>query len=165
MPELRIHLFPYNSDNYGVLIHCKETGQTAAIDAGDGPALLAELEAKGWKLSHLFITHHHPDHTAGIETVKGKTGCQVIGPKERSQPIAGLDSHVDGGDNFDFAGRDVQVLFTPGHTTDMVNYFIPSEKLIFTGDTLFALGCGRIFEGTPEMMWDSLQVLDRKSVV
>lgn len=158
MPELRIHLFSYNSDNYGVLIHCNESGLTAAVDAGDGNALLRELDVKGWKLSHLFITHHHADHTAGIDVVKTKTGCQVIGPKERSQPITGLDIHVDGGDTFDFAGREVNVLFTPGHTTDMVNFHIPAEKLVFTGDTLFALGCGRIFEGTPAMMWESLQV-------
>ena len=156
MGKLDVHQFPYMSDNYGVLIHSSETGETAAVDAGDAGALLAALDEKSWTLSHLWITHHHGDHTAGLQEVKSKTGCTVLGPKVQSAPISGLDTLLSEGDRFEFGGCAVEVMFTPGHTTDMINFYIPSENLVFTGDTLFALGCGRVFEGNAEMMWDSL---------
>ncbi len=156
MTKLDVHQFEYLSDNYGVLIHDAESGETAAIDAGEAAPLLDALKETGWNLTHLFITHHHFDHTGGLAEVKSETGCQVLGPKVQSTPISGLDILLSDGDEFQFAGRDVKVMSTPGHTTDMINFYIPSEKLIFTGDTLFALGCGRVFEGTAEMMWDSL---------
>ncbi|MFD0916091.1 hydroxyacylglutathione hydrolase [Pseudahrensia aquimaris] len=156
MSSLDYYLFPYLADNYGVLIHDRKSGATAAVDAGEAQALLDALDKKGWKLTHLWITHHHWDHTDGLEAVKAATGCQVIGPSGSASPIAGLDRQVNGGDHFDFAGYEVQVISTPGHTTDMINFYLPGEKVVFTGDTLFSLGCGRIFEGTPAMMWKSL---------
>ncbi len=159
MADLEIHLFSYLSDNYGVLLHDPASGATAAVDAGDGDAYLAALEEKGWKLTELWITHHHWDHVQGLEQIKKATGCTVIGPVENSKAIAGLDVWLGDGDTFRFAGRKVQVIATPGHTTDMINYYLPEEKLVFTGDTLFTLGCGRIFEGTPQMMWESLSKL------
>ncbi len=158
MATLEYFQFPYMNDNYGVLIHDSGTGETAAIDAGDASALLAALKEKGWALSHLLITHHHGDHTAGLAEVKRDTSCKVIGPAQHSD-IAGLDTTVVEGDTFRFAGLDVQVLHTPGHTLDMLNYYLPAEKVVFTGDTLFALGCGRVFEGTADMMWNSLTKL------
>lgn len=159
MAALEIHQFPYMSDNYGVLLHSPVTGETAAIDAGDAQALLSALDEKGWNLTELWITHHHGDHTAGLAAVKERTRCRVTGPAQQSAPIDGLDRRVGDGDRFEFAGREVRVLHTPGHTTDMVNYHLPAENLVFTGDTLFALGCGRIFEGNARMMWESLEKL------
>ena len=158
MADLQYFQFPYMSDNYGVLIHSDVTGETAAIDAGDASALLAELKQNGWQLTNLFVTHHHADHVEGLEEVKSATGCKVTGPAQHSN-IAGLDNKVSEGDVFQFAGCDVQVLHTPGHTTDMLNYYLPQQGVVFTGDTLFALGCGRLFEGNADMMWQSLNKL------
>ncbi len=155
MSALEIYQYAYNSDNYGVLIHNASTGDTAAVDAGDGAALLSALNHKGWALSDLLITHHHADHTAGLAEVKAETACTVTGPKHHSN-IDGLDNKVDDGDEFQFAGCVVKVIHTPGHTTDMLNYYFPAQGLVFTGDTLFALGCGRLFEGDATMMWNSL---------
>lgn len=156
MRSLELFQFPYGSDNYGVLLHSEATGETACIDAGDAQAASAALAANEWQLSHLFITHHHADHTAGLAALKSSTGCQVTGPSHQSGVIAGLDKKVGDGDRFEFAGKQVQVLHTPGHTMDMINFYLPEEQLVFTGDTLFALGCGRVFEGDAGMMWQSL---------
>ncbi|MEW7009958.1 hydroxyacylglutathione hydrolase [Lentilitoribacter sp. EG35] len=147
-------------DNYGVLIHAEETGETACVDAGDAAAVMAALDETGWKLSELWVTHHDFDHTDGIAEVKEKTGCHIIGPA--SQPtgkISGLDQKVSDGDEFSFAGRNVQVLHTPGHTLDLINYYLPDDNTLFASDTMFVMGCGRIKEGTPEQMWNSLQKL------
>lgn len=153
---LDVFQYSYMSDNYGVLIHSGATGETASVDAGDARALLDALQQQEWNLTHLLITHHHGDHTAGLKQVKQETGCTVLGPIERSARIEGLDRNLDDGDRFEFGGEEVRVMFTPGHTTDMINYYFPQSNLLFTGDTLFALGCGRVFEGTMEMMWNSL---------
>ena len=158
MPTFEYFQFPYMSDNYGVFIHDPATGATAGVDVGDAGAYLDALADKGWSLTHLFITHHHADHVAGLQEVKSKTSCQVIGPKQHSN-ISGLDQLVSDGDVFSFAGKDVQVIHTPGHTADMLNYYIADEKVVFTGDTLFALGCGRLFEGDANTMWQSLSKL------
>jgi len=99
------------------------------------------------------------DHTAGLSQLKSSMACRVIGPRDQSQPISGLDETVGDGDSFNFGGKLVQVLHTPGHTRDMINFYLPDEQLVFTGDTLFALGCGRLFEGDAVMMWDSLNKL------
>ncbi len=155
MANFEYYQFPYMSDNYGVLIHDTSTGQTAAIDVGDASAYLDALNEKSWSLTHLLVTHHHADHIAGLQAVKAKTNCTVIGPKHHSN-INGLDQKVEDGDSFDFGGKSVQVIHTPGHTSDMLNYFIADEKVAFTGDTLFALGCGRLFEGDALTMWNSL---------
>jgi hydroxyacylglutathione hydrolase len=159
MRSLEVFQFPYGSDNYGVLLHSQASGETACIDAGDAQAAIAALAVNDWELTHLFITHHHADHTAGLAALKSSTGCQVTGPRHQSQAIAGLDHKVGDGDRFEFACREVQVLHTPGHTMDMINFYLPEEQLVFTGDTLFALGCGRVFEGDASMMWDSLSRL------
>jgi len=159
MSSFEIHLLPYLSDNYGVLLHDEASGKTAAIDCGDAESYLQALDAKGWKLSEIWITHHHWDHTQGLGEVKEKTGCKVIGPKQKSTAIDGLDQMFWDGDTFEFAGQTVEVIATPVHTTDMINFYLPAEGIVFTGDTLFTLGCGRIFEGNPAMMWESLQKL------
>ncbi len=159
MSKLEVHQFVCLSDNYGVLVHDRASGDTAAIDVPEAPKLLAALDQTGWKLTEIFATHHHFDHIQGIEEVKSKTGCAVYGPDNDSQPIPGLDHGLGDGDVFRFGGQDVRIIATPGHTLGQIAYYLPDAGLAFTGDTLFALGCGRVFEGTHEQMWQSLEKL------
>ena len=149
---LDIHQFGYGSDNYGVLLHDEASGATAMVDAGDASRALAALADTGWKLTQIWITHHHGDHTAGLGEITARTGATVYGPAG----VTDVSNVVDDGDEFAFAGKTVSVLATPGHTLDMLNFHIASEQLAFTGDTLFAMGCGRLFEGNADMMWASL---------
>ncbi len=157
MANLQYHQYPYMSDNYGVLVHCPQSGDTASIDCGDAAATNSALQTKGWNLTHIFATHHHADHVAGLTTLKAEHNCKVIGPAG----INGVDQQVSDNDQFTFAGIEVHTLHTPGHTKDMINYYLPAEKTVFTGDTLFTLGCGRLFEGDAKMMWHSLSKLMR----
>ena len=160
MSELICHQFAYLSDNYGVLLHCPKTGVTAAIDAGDADAYHHALAQTGYKLDEIWITHHHWDHTDGLAALKQATGAKVIGPADTKESIAALiDQGVREGDEFSFADKSVQIIQTPGHTLDMVNFYLPSEALLFSGDSLFVLGCGRLFEGDGPMMWNSLSKL------
>jgi hydroxyacylglutathione hydrolase len=161
MPKLEIEQFACLSDDYGVLIHDPEAGVTASIDAPDAKAILARLEAKGWKLTHLLVTHHHSDHTGGNLQLKEATGCTIIGPKGEAERIPGIDVEVAEGDTIKFGNFEVKVIETPGHTLGHVAYFIPAAKVVFVGDMMFAMGAGRIFEGNAEMMWKSLQKLSR----
>lgn len=155
---LHFHQFAYRTDNYGVLIHEDETGETACVDAGDADSMFAALDEKGWRLSELWITHHHEDHTSHLPQIKDKTKCLVIGPDYGSS-ISGIDKAIKEGDNFDFAGHNVTPIHTPGHTMDMLNYYVEDGNVLFSGDTLFVMGCGRLFEGSAELMWQSLQKL------
>lgn len=161
MADLEIHQFPCLSDNYGVLIRDPATGVTAAIDVPEADKVRAALKAKGWKLTYILTTHHHNDHTAGNLEIKAETGCAIIGPRAEAQRIPGIDKQVGQGDTFKLGGFEVQVLDTPGHTAGHISYVIPAARVAFVGDTLFAMGCGRIIEGNPEMMWDSLQKVAR----
>lgn len=161
MAPLEIHQFPYDiDDNYGVLLHSPDTGETACIDCGITQTYMEALDEKGWQLSHLLITHHHFDHVNGVVGLKEKTGCEVTGPDYKAGgAIHGIDHYVKDGDRFEFAGYEVQVLHTPGHTMDLICYYFPALGMIFVGDTLFAMGCGKAFEGTPQMIWESLKKL------
>jgi hydroxyacylglutathione hydrolase len=159
MPELEIHQFPCLSDNFGVLIHDAGHGLTASIDAPDAKAVAAALKAKGWKLTHILTTHHHGDHTGGNAALKADTHCTIIGPRNEAGKIPGIDKEVGQGDTFMFGGHKVEVLDTPGHTAGHITYVIPSAGVAFVGDTLFAIGCGRVIEGNAEMMWNSLRKL------
>jgi len=156
--DLQIHQFMCLSDNFGVLVHDPVSGDTATIDAPEADAVRKALAEKGWKLTHILVTHHHADHTQGIEPLKRETGCAVIGAKEASK-VAPLDKIVEGGDTFTFGGHEVEVIDTPGHTAGHISLWIPDQKVAFVGDTLFAIGCGRVIEGTPQMMWESLSKL------
>ena len=140
-------------------MHDPDTGETAAIDAGDLDSYLKALSDTGWSLSHILVTHHHPDHTDGLAELSQQSGAAIFGPAGDQDVHQLIDTTLSDGDQFDFAGHAVQVIATPGHTLDMLNFYLPKQAVCFTGDTLFALGCGRIFEGTPEMMWNSLQKL------
>lgn len=159
MAILDIHLFPCLDDNYGVLIHDPATGVTASIDAPDADDVRAALQQKGWTLTHILTTHHHHDHTGGNAELKAETGCKIIGPRGEAAKIPGLDEAVGEGDTFKLGSVEVKVIETPGHTLGHITYYIPAASVAFAGDTLFALGCGRVFEGTPEMMYASLQKL------
>jgi len=159
MSQLEIHQYPYMSDNYGVLLHDPETGQTACIDSGDAKATKAALEKTGWSLTDIWVTHHHADHTDGVVELKNLTGATVTGPVPLSSPIQGLDITLSDNDNFTFAGVQVRAIHTPGHTKDMINYYIEAENIVFTGDTLFSLGCGRLFESDAPTMHASLAKL------
>lgn len=156
---LEIHQFPCLSDNYGVLIRDSERGVVASIDAPSADSVRAALAEKGWKLSYIFTTHHHGDHSDGNLALKEETGCVIIGPKAEKDKIRGIDTPVGEGDAFRLGSYQVQVLETPGHTLGHISYYIPAANVAFVGDTMFALGCGRVFEGTMEMMWNSLSKL------
>lgn len=156
MQKFQYHQFLYGSDNYGVLVHDPETGQTLAVDAGDAARYQEELDAKGWQLSHIFITHHHGDHTEGLALLAEATGAVIYGPKGELPGHAHITTPLAEGEQVDFAGVTIEVIHTPGHTLDMLNFYLADEGVCFTGDTLFALGCGRVFEGDFQMMWESL---------
>ncbi|UXN05887.1 hydroxyacylglutathione hydrolase [Bartonella sp. HY761] len=156
---MQIEQFMCRSDNFGVILHEESSGKTAAIDAPDADAILAVLKQKNLSLDYLFITHHHSDHIAGIEKLKAATAALVIGPKAEQSQIVGLDSAIAEGDDFNFGNSRVVPLSTPGHTSGALSYYLPLDRLLFTGDTLFSLGCGRLFEGSPSQMHASLQKL------
>jgi hydroxyacylglutathione hydrolase len=161
MTKLDIDLFPCLSDNFGVLIHDPESGATAAIDAPEEGPILEALERRGWNLTHIFITHHHHDHTAAIAALSGRFKLEVTGPASEASKISGLTKTLKDGEHFSFAGHDVAVIETPGHTLGHICYYLSGDKLLFAADTLFALGCGRVFEGTMEDMHASLQKLGK----
>jgi hydroxyacylglutathione hydrolase len=159
MGALQIYQFPCLSDNLGVLIHDPEGRVTASIDAPEADKVSAALAEKGWKLTHILTTHHHADHTGGNARLKAETGCRIIGPRNEAAKVPGIDEKVGEGDTVQFGDHRIEVLDTPGHTAGHIAYVIPSAKVAFVGDTLFAIGCGRVIEGTPQMMWDSLKKL------
>lgn len=147
------------SDNYAVLLHDRASGITGVVDTPDGEPIAAELKRRGWGLDVIFTTHHHGDHTAGHLLLKSAYNCKIIAPKREFAKVPGADTAVSGGDVFEFAGRQVSVIDTPGHTSGHITFHMPDESIMFAGDTLFALGCGRLLEDTPQAMWTSLQKL------
>jgi hydroxyacylglutathione hydrolase len=159
MAKLETHQFLCLKDNYGVLIHDPDAGVTASIDAPEAEPVRRALKEKGWKLTHIFVTHHHADHTQGVEALKAESGAMVIGAKADAGRINGLDQTVSEGDKFAFGSFEVRVIETPGHTSGHITFWIPGAGVAFAGDTLFALGCGRVFEGDAETMWRSLSKL------
>lgn len=150
------YLFPCLKDNFGVLLHDPESGATAAIDAPEAEPVEAALKKTGWRLTDILVTHHHADHTAGIGPLKAHHKCRIVAPKNEAQRISPVDEKVGEGDIVRVGSLEGRVIETPGHTAGHVSYFFPADKLAFVGDTLFSIGCGRVIEGTPEMMWQSL---------
>ncbi len=159
MISLEIYQFPCLSDNYGVLLHDPETQVTASIDAPDAAAIRAALAEKNWSLSHILTTHHHHDHTGGNLELKQATDCIIVGPRAEADKIPGIDIRLGEGDTYALGSTSLQVIETPGHTLGQINYWFEEQNLLFSGDTLFTLGCGRVFEGTLDQMWSSLQKL------
>ncbi len=157
--SITVHLFPCLTDNYGFLIRDEATGMNATVDTPDGERILAELESLGWgRLDLILNTHWHPDHTQGNAMIQAATGCEIVGPEEVRR-AAPLDRVVGGGEIVALGDTRFEVTHTPGHTLGHVVFRSVAEDIAFVGDTLFPLGCGRLFEGTPEQMWDSLQTL------
>ena len=150
------YLFPCLTDNFGVLLHDPESGATAAIDAPEAKAVEDALAKTGWRLTDILVTHHHGDHTAGIGELKTHYKCRVVAPRNEAQRIAQVDETVGEGDTVRIGALEGRVIETPGHTAGHISYFFPKDKLAFVGDTLFSIGCGRVIEGNPEMMWQSL---------
>lgn len=159
MSQLEVHQFACLSDNYGVLLHDNASGATAAIDAPDADAVSQALSAKGWSLSHILVTHHHWDHTQGIAALKKASGCTVVGSRAEAGKVPDLDIAIGDGDSFDFAGHKAAIIGAPGHTLGHIIYWFEDDRLLFAGDALFALGCGRLFEGKAEQMWGYLDRL------
>lgn len=155
---LTVHQFPCLSDNYGFLVRDDATGQVATIDTPDADAILAQLKSLGWSLDLILNTHWHPDHAGGNEALKAATGATIVGPQEVTR-IAPLDRSVGDGDTVMLGDTALTVIDTGGHTLGHIAYFDAADQIAFVGDTLFALGCGRLFEGTAEQMWDSLSRL------
>jgi hydroxyacylglutathione hydrolase len=155
---LTVRQFPCLSDNYGFLIRDDASGKTGCIDTPAAAAILRELKTAGWGLDFILNTHWHPDHAGGNAEIQAATGCQIVGPAEVTR-IAPLDRAVVGGDTVALGETTFQVIETGGHTLGHIAYFDAADRIAFVGDTLFALGCGRLFEGKPEQMWASLSRL------
>lgn len=159
MAKLDVFQFACLSDNYGVLVHDPESGATASIDAPEADAVRAALKEKGWTLSHILVTHHHWDHTQGIAELREETGAKVVGPAGEGDNLKDLDQEVREGDTYDFAGHTAKIFETPGHTLGHIVWWFEDDRLLFAGDTIFAMGCGRVLEGDAPQMWASLEKL------
>ena len=156
--SLEIVPVPLLSDNYAYLVHDGASGETAVVDASEASGVERALAARGWTLSLILSTHHHHDHTGGNAGLKARFGCPVIGPAYDAHRLA-FDRGLSEGDELSFGGETAHVLHVPGHTLGHVALHFARSGVVFTGDTLFSLGCGRLFEGTPEQMWHSLSRL------
>jgi len=157
--SIEIHMFGCLNDNYGFLVHDPDNQLTACIDTPEVAPINAALAERGWKLTHIFNTHHHFDHAGGNEALKAQWQCTIVGAAVDAARIPGIDQQVADGERFQFGSNTVKVLEVPGHTSGHIAYYFEDEKVAFVGDTLFALGCGRLFEGSPQQMWQSLNKL------
>ncbi|QKV20135.1 hydroxyacylglutathione hydrolase [Oricola thermophila] len=156
---LQIEQFTCLSDNFGVLLHDPDTGRTASVDAPDAARISDVLKRKGWKLTDIMVTHHHADHTQGIAELKKEFGCRVAGPRGEADRIPAIDEALGEGDVFAFGAYDFTVIETPGHTAGHIVYHSPKAGVLLAGDTLFSLGCGRLFERGAAEMWGALKKL------
>ena len=156
---LQVHQFPCLSDNYGFLVHDPASGETACIDTPDAAEYLRQAEAKGWRITQIWNTHWHPDHTGGNAAVKAATGCTVTGPAAEADRIPTLDVQVREGDRLTLGGLAAEVFEMPAHTAGHIAFHLPGAGAVFVGDILFAMGCGRLFEGTADQMHANLQRL------
>lgn len=152
-------VFPARSDNFGYLVRDEASGRVAAIDAPEEAAIASALEARGWSLTDIFITHHHPDHTEAIGPLKARYDVTVIGPRAEKDKISGLDVLVSGGESVSLGETTFDVIDVPGHTLGHIAYHGKADKVLFSADALFSLGVGRMFEGTPGPMWEGLERL------
>jgi len=150
------HLFMCLKDNFGVLLHDPGSGRTAAIDAPEAAPVEAALKATGWKLSDILVTHHHGDHTGGIAELKSRHRCRVVAPDGEAGGIPEVDETVHDGDIVRVGALEGRVIVTPGHTSAPSTLYFAADKLVFAGDTLFSIGCGRVIEGTMDQMWQSM---------
>ena len=156
---LEIHQFPCLSDNYGFLLHDPASGETACIDTPDAELYLREAKARGWTITQIWNTHWHPDHAGGNAAIKAATGCRITAPQVDAPKIAEVDRMVSQGDQVTLGAYRGQVIDVGGHTLGHCAYYLPDAGVAFVGDSLFALGCGRMFEGTAPQFWASLSRL------
>lgn len=154
---IQIHQFPCLSDNYGYLLHDPASGETVCIDTPDSAEYLSQAAAQGWTITHIWNTHWHPDHAGGNIAIKQATGCTVVAPGAEAHRIAGIDRNVAHGDTVSLGGFTAHVIDVGGHTLGQVAYHLPEAGIALVGDAVFALGCGRMFEGTPKQFWASLK--------
>ncbi|MDO8939860.1 MAG: hydroxyacylglutathione hydrolase [Methylicorpusculum sp.] len=156
---LDIIQIPVLNDNYIYLLHDPASKETAVVDPALASPVLERLDQQGWKLNYIFNTHHHQDHVGGNLELKTQTGCRIIGAYKDRERIPGIDKTVAQGDWIKLGEVKMQVMETPGHTSGHIVYHAIEDRLLFCGDTLFAMGCGRLFEGTAEQLWNSLKLL------
>lgn len=157
---LEIIRIPVLSDNYVWLVHEPHSGETMVVDPAVAEPVLAEADKRGWTITQIWNTHWHPDHTGGNAAIKEATGCHITGPEAERERIPTLDTLVKEGDTVKLGDVVADVIDVPAHTAGHIAFYIPSEKVAFVGDTLFAMGCGRLFEGTAEQMYDNMRKLE-----
>ena len=153
---LQVHQFACLSDNYGFLLHDPGSQETACIDTPDAEAYLREANAKGWQITQIWNTHWHPDHAGGNAAIKAATGCVITGPAEVEKLGTAPDRVVAAGDTVALGEFSAHVIDVSGHTNGHIAYHLPEADTAFVGDAVFALGCGRMFEGQPDQFWASL---------
>jgi hydroxyacylglutathione hydrolase len=158
---LEIVQIPVLNDNYVYLAREPQSGAVGVVDPAVHEPVLAELQRRNWTLTHILNTHHHPDHVGGNMALKQATGCKIIGPEADAERIPGLDIAVGDNEGINLGHETARVFDVPGHTKGHIAYWFADSQALFCGDTLFALGCGRLFEGTPAQMWSSLSKLRR----
>ncbi|SMF87601.1 hydroxyacylglutathione hydrolase [Azospirillum oryzae] len=156
---MEVILVPAFADNYIYVLRDAASGKVGVVDPGDAAPVQAELERRGWSLTHIFLTHHHNDHIGGAEELKARYRASVVGARADAHRIPGLDVMLSDGDRTVFGEQTARVFAVPGHTSGHIAFWFEAAEILFSGDTLFSLGCGRLFEGTPVQMWDSLQSL------
>jgi hydroxyacylglutathione hydrolase len=156
---LDIHLVPCLNDNYAYLVHDRSSGAVAAVDPSEAAPVLAALNRHALTLTHVLNTHHHLDHTGGNLDLKERTGAKIVGPRSDADRIPGIDIGVAEGDTFSLGTASARIFDIPAHTRGHIAFWFEADRAVFTGDTMFAMGCGRLFEGTPAQMWSSLSKL------
>ncbi len=152
---LEIVQIPVLQDNFIYLARAP-SGAVAVVDPAVAEPVLAEADKRGWKITHILNTHHHGDHVGGNLEIKAATGCTIVGATHDHGRIPGVDVEISGGDVYDFGGEKAEVFFVPGHTSGHIAFWFKDSAALFCGDTIFSIGCGRVLEGTPAQMWDSL---------
>ena len=157
---LEIVRVPVLSDNYVWLVHEAQSGETLVVDPAVAPPVLAAADARGWTITQIWNTHWHPDHVGGNAEIKAATGCVITGPANEAERIPTLDVHVRGGDVVQLGALRAKVIDVPAHTAGHIAYHFVTEQAAFVGDTLFAMGCGRLFEGTAAQMYDNMRKLE-----
>jgi hydroxyacylglutathione hydrolase len=158
---LEIIRIPVLSDNYVWLVHEPVSQETMVVDPAVADPVLAEADKRGWQITQIWNTHWHPDHTGGNAAIKEATGCRITGPEAELERIPTLDNMVKEGDTVRLGEVEAKVIDVPAHTAGHIAFHIADEKVVFVGDTLFAMGCGRLFEGTAKQMYDNMQKLSK----
>jgi hydroxyacylglutathione hydrolase len=157
---LTVELVPCLSDNYAYLLHDEASNAVGIVDPSEAPPVFAALQRHGWQLTHILNTHHHFDHTGGNLPLKEATGAQIVGPKADAHRIPGIDLGVGEGDTVTFGSETAEIFDIPAHTSGHIAFWFKDAQAVFTGDTLFAMGCGRLFEGTPAQMFAAMRKLE-----